>query len=56
MHPVVAIGLVLLTAIAWMVTILTMLIVLVKARRRPQAELRRAVLDEEIQSSTEGAA
>ena len=43
MHPLVAIGLVFLTAIAWTVTILTMLIVLVKARRRPPAEVRRAV-------------
>jgi hypothetical protein len=56
MHPLVAIGLVFLAAIAWTVTILTMLIVLVKARRRPPAEVRTAVQSVEIQSSDEGAA
>lgn len=35
MNPLVAIGLVLLAAIAWMGTILTLLIALVKARSRP---------------------
>jgi hypothetical protein len=39
MHPLVAIGLVFLAAIAWTVTILTMLIVLVKARRRPPVKV-----------------
>ena len=56
MHPLVAIGLVFLAAIAWTVTILTMLIVLVKARRRPPAEVRRAALGVEVQSSDERAA
>ncbi|MFC0483218.1 hypothetical protein [Pseudarthrobacter scleromae] len=56
MHPLVGIGLVFLAAIAWSVTILTMLIVLVKARRRPPAHVRRAVQDAEIQSSDERAA
>ncbi|WP_189337512.1 hypothetical protein [Arthrobacter sp. AFG7.2] len=55
MHPLVAIGLVLLGAIAWTVTILTMLIVLVKARRGPPDEVRR-VQGVEIQSSDERAA
>ncbi|MDQ0923801.1 hypothetical protein QF038_002309 [Pseudarthrobacter sp. W1I19] len=56
MHPLVAIGLVFLAAIAWMVTILTMLIVLVKGRRRAPAEVGRAVQSVEIQSSDERAA
>ncbi|WP_181037614.1 hypothetical protein [Arthrobacter sp. ZGTC412] len=56
MHPLVAIGLVFLAAIAWTVTILTMLIVLVKARRRPRAEVRRAVQSVESHSSDERAA
>jgi hypothetical protein len=56
MHPFVAVGLVFLAAIAWMVTILTMLIVLAKARRQPPAEVRRAVQSVEIQSSDERAA
>ena len=56
MHPLVAIGLVLLTAIAWTVTILTMLIVLVKDRRRPPAEVRHSLQGAEIQSSEERAA
>ena len=56
MHPLVAIGLVFLAAAAWMVTILTMLIVLVKARRRQPAEVRRAVQSVEIQPSDEWAA
>jgi hypothetical protein len=38
MHPLVAIGLVFLTGLAWMVTVLTLLIVLTKARRQPPAE------------------
>jgi hypothetical protein len=56
MHPLVAIGLVFLAAIAWTVTVLTMLIVLVKARRRPAAGVRRAAKGVEIQSSDERAA
>ncbi|WP_285313968.1 hypothetical protein [Pseudarthrobacter sp. fls2-241-R2A-168] len=56
MHPLVAIGLVLLAAIAWTVTILTMLIVLVKARRRAPADVRHALQGVEIQSSDERAA
>ena len=56
MHPLVAIGLVFLTAIAWTITILTMLIVLVKDRRRPPAEVRHALQGAEIQSSDERAA
>jgi len=56
MHPLVAIGLVFLAAIAWTVTILTMLIVLVKARHRPPAEARRAAHGVEVQSSDERAA
>ncbi len=56
MHPLVAIALVFLAAIAWTVTILTMLIVLVKARRRPSVEVGSAVQGAEIQSSDERAA
>ena len=56
MHPLVAIGLVFLAAIAWTVTILTMLIVMVKARRRAPADVRRAVQGAEIQNSDERAA
>jgi hypothetical protein len=56
MHPLVAIGLVFLAAIAWTVTILTMLIVLVKARRRPPAEVKRSAQSVESQSSDERAA
>jgi uncharacterized membrane protein len=54
MHPLVATGLVFLTGLAWMVTVLTMLIVLVKARRQPSAEVRREV-HAEAQSSDERA-
>lgn len=43
MHPLAAVGLVFLTGLAWMVTILTLLIALAKARRRPPAEIRHAV-------------
>jgi hypothetical protein len=50
MHPLVAIGLVFLTAIAWTVTILTMLIVLVKARRQPPAHVKQAVQSAEVQA------
>jgi hypothetical protein len=55
MHPLVAIGLVFLAATAWSVTALTMLIVVVKARRRPRAQVRS---DESvvIQSSDDRAA
>ena len=56
MHPLLAIGLVFFAATAWTVTILTMLIILVKARRRPPAEVRRAVQSEQVQSSDERAA
>lgn len=56
MHPLVAIGLVFLAAIAWSVTVLTMLIVVVKARRRPPAEVRRAIQRVKMQSSEERAA
>jgi hypothetical protein len=37
MHPLVAICLVFLSGLAWMVTVLTLLIVLTRARRRPPA-------------------
>lgn len=50
MHPLAAIGLVFLAAIAWTVTILTMLIALAKVRRQPPAEVRRAVQSVEIKS------
>ncbi|WP_171027406.1 hypothetical protein [Pseudarthrobacter sp. NamE2] len=40
MHPLVAIGLVFLTGLAWTVTVLTLLIALAKDRRRPQTEVR----------------
>lgn len=53
MHPLMAIALVFLAATAWTVTILTMLIVLVKARRRPSAEVSREVPGPEVQSSDE---
>lgn len=56
MHPLVGIVLVFLAALAWMVTVLTLLIALAKARRRPPRQLRRAVQSVEIQSSDEGAA
>jgi hypothetical protein len=56
MHPLVAIGLVFLAAIAWTVTILTMLIVLVKARRRPPAEVSGTVQGVDIKNSDERAA
>jgi hypothetical protein len=56
MHPLVAICLVFLAAIAWTVTVLTMLIVLVKARRRPPAQVTRAVQSVEIQSSDDRSA
>jgi hypothetical protein len=56
MHPLVAIGLVFLAAIAWTVTVMTMLIVVVKAQRRPPAEARRAVHSAEVQSVDERAA
>ncbi|WP_181365278.1 hypothetical protein [Arthrobacter sp. HMWF013] len=55
MHPLVAIGLVFFAVIAWMVTVLTMLIV-INARRRPPTQIRRAVHSGEIQSSDERAA
>ncbi|MGX1162370.1 putative membrane protein [Pseudarthrobacter sp. SLBN-100] len=55
MHPLVAIGLVFLAAIAWTVTVLTMLIVLVKARHQPRAEVRRAVHAEARASDDEAA-
>jgi hypothetical protein len=56
MHPLVAIGLVFLGAIAWTVTVLTMLIVLVKARRRSPADVTSAVQSDVIQGSDERAA
>ncbi|SLJ96187.1 hypothetical protein [Arthrobacter sp. P2b] len=56
MHPLVAIGLVFLAAIAWTVTVLTMLVVLVKARRRPPGEVARAVHTVEVRNVDERAA
>ena len=50
MHPLAAIGLALLAAIARMGTILTLLVALLNARRQPQAEVRRAVQGVEVQS------
>jgi hypothetical protein len=55
MHPLVAIGLVFRAEIAWTVTIVTMLTVLVKARLRPPAQMR-SEQSVEIQSSDEWAA
>jgi hypothetical protein len=55
MHPLVAIGLVFLAAVAWTVTVLTMLIILVKARRRTPAEVR-SDQSVEVQGSDERAA
>jgi hypothetical protein len=52
MHPLVAIGLVFLAAIAWIGTILTLLIALVKARRMPP-DIRRAVGSGETRNSEE---
>jgi hypothetical protein len=52
MHPLVAIGLVFLAAIAWIGTILTLLIALVKARRRPP-DVRHAVGSGETRNSEE---
>ncbi|WP_045730422.1 hypothetical protein [Pseudarthrobacter chlorophenolicus] len=40
MHPLAAIGLVLLTGIGWTVTVLTLLVVLAKSRQPPAAEAR----------------
>jgi len=51
MHPLAAIGLVLLTGLAWMGTILTLLIGLSRARRRSADEGR----NEEIQRPDDGA-
>lgn len=50
MHPLAAIGLALLAAIARMGTILTLLVALLNARRQPQAEVRGAVQGVEVQS------
>ena len=50
MHPLAAIGLALLAAIARMGTILTLLVAFLKARRHSQAEVRRAVQGVEVQS------
>jgi hypothetical protein len=49
MHPLVAIGLVFLAGLAWMVTVLTLLIALTTARRPPPDEGQ----GEEIRSSDE---
>lgn len=51
MHPLVAIGLVFLTGLAWMGTVLTLLIALAKARRRPPDELRPAGQGVQAQTS-----
>ncbi|TQJ36474.1 hypothetical protein [Arthrobacter sp. SLBN-122] len=51
MHPLAAISLVFLAAIAWMGTILTLLIALVKARSRPPAEPRSHVQSAETRNS-----
>ncbi|KIC67941.1 hypothetical protein AB0284_10965 [Pseudarthrobacter phenanthrenivorans] len=40
MHPLAAICLVFLTGLAWMGTILTLLVALAKTRRRPPADVR----------------
>ncbi|MFC9772562.1 MULTISPECIES: hypothetical protein [unclassified Pseudarthrobacter] len=42
MHPLAGISLVLLTGIAWTVTVLTLLVVLAKSRRPPATESRDA--------------
>ncbi len=51
MHPLVAIGLVFLTGLAWMVTVLTLLIALAKDRRRTTTEVRGSNQGVEAQSS-----
>jgi hypothetical protein len=51
MHPLVAIGLVFLTGLAWMGTVLTLLIALAKARRPPPNELRPAGQGAQSQTS-----
>jgi hypothetical protein len=43
MDPLMGIGLVFLAAIVWTVTVLTMLVVVVRALRRPTAEVSGAV-------------
>ncbi|WP_457950177.1 hypothetical protein ACTAQI_06065 [Pseudarthrobacter sp. alpha12b] len=53
MHPLVAIGLVFLAAIAWLGTILTLLIALVKARRRPPAGFSRVGRNVEPRNASE---
>ncbi|GKV70915.1 hypothetical protein AB0N33_02565 [Pseudarthrobacter oxydans] len=56
MHPLVAIVLVFLAAIAWTVTVLTMLIVVVRARRRPPSQATRTAQRAEMPGSDERAA
>jgi hypothetical protein len=51
MHPLVAIGLVFLTGLAWLGTVLTLLVALAKARRRPPNELRPAGQGAQAESS-----
>ena len=53
MHPLAAISLVFLAAIAWMGTILTLLIALVKARSGPPAGLRSPVESAETRNSND---
>lgn len=56
MHPLAAIALVFLTGLTWMVTILTLLIALAKARRPPRAEVRHAAHAEAQTADGEAAA
>jgi hypothetical protein len=56
MDPLVAIALVFLAAIAWTVTVLTMLIVVVRARRLPPSQVRRTAQRAELPGSDERAA
>lgn len=56
MHPLVAIGLVFLTGLAWIGTILTLLVSLAKARRRERTEAARSLQGAEARvSDTEAA-
>jgi hypothetical protein len=50
MHPLVAVGLVFLTGLAWMGTVLTLLIALAKSRQRAPAEAGNANQSEDADS------
>ncbi|MFC8521872.1 MULTISPECIES: hypothetical protein [unclassified Arthrobacter] len=51
MHPLAAIGLVFLAGLAWLGTVLTLLVALAKARRRLPADVGQAAQSVETQGS-----